>query len=89
MCIGFAQRDVQSVADAERAVVGGLHGVEDDLFAAGLEPGQVAGVELGGFAQDLDCVGLADKSEQTLARMAPVDQEENAPADAFEGLVEG
>ena len=80
----LAEHGVQPVADAEGTGAKILHGVEDELLAARLQPGAVADLALRRLAQHLDRQRLGHEGLQALAGAVPVDQEDDAGADALQ-----
>jgi hypothetical protein len=84
----LAHHLVQAVAQAEGTGALGGHGVPDQALAAQREPGQMAHTLARGGVQHRHRGGLVDEGQQALAGPVPVDQEDDALADAFEHLLQ-
>src|SRR5271165_1753827 len=64
------------------------HRVEDEIGAAELEKGAMAVFALRGADEEFDRPGLGHKRLQRLARLVPVDQEDDARAEEGEKAIE-
>ena len=83
-----AKHAVEAVADAEVLRPERLHRTEHQLLAARCQPGHVADAPARGLGEDGRRIGLADELLEPLARAVPVDQEDDARADALQHLVQ-